>query len=813
MAGYLRLAGTALIPVIASVLLYLAEKKTSFRKWNEWVRQLIIGAVFGGIAVLGTEFGVQIVGVTMNARDAAPVCAGLLFGAPAGILAGLIGGVERFIRAPWVGEYTKIACSFSTLIAGLFAAWLRKFMFDNKKPGWIYGLATGVIVEVLHMLMVFLTNMNDARNAFTVVHKCAIPMILSVGCSVLLAVTLVSVIGKDRSREEKKNAKLSNTFQQWLMICVLIAFALTSTFTFFLQKTVTESQTENLLDLTLRDVKKDITDASDANLLSVSRSVEFAVSFYQTKNGTVTAIDLASISRQHDVAEINVIDENGVITCSTNPEFVGFDMHSGAQAAAFLVLLRDNNVNEYVQAYQPTTFSQDVYRKYAGIRMKDGGFVQVGYDAANFQADLAEQLQSATRNRHVGENGGVIILDQSLNIVSELRDGASTETNVHLDSNELVPEGTVFHTDLYGETCDCMFSTSEGYYIVSFLPQSETTASRDMAVYVTGFMEVLVFAALFILIYFLIKRLIVDNIERINTSLSKITGGNLNEVVDVRTSEEFASLSDDINSTVLTLRRYIKEAEERIDKELEFAKTIQHSALPNVFPKRSDCDVWAGMKTAKEVGGDFYDVYLLDENHIAFLIADVSGKGIPAAMFMMTAKTMIRNLAETGASPDEVFTNANGQLCANNEAGMFVTAWMGILDLQTGDVRFVNAGHNPPLLKRKDGSFEYLKTRAGFVLAGMDGYHYRMGEMRLDPGDVLFLYTDGVTEATDAKTELFGEERLLSTLNSIGAKENAEAICHRVKNDVDAFVGEAPQFDDITMLCLRYRGASAENET
>ena len=230
----------------------------------------------------------------------------------------------------------------------------------------------------------------------------------------------------------------------------------------------------------------------------------------------------------------------------------------------------------------------------------------------------------------------------------------------------------------------------------------------------------------------------------------------MNVTVDVRSNTEFSSLSDDINSTVTTLKRYIAEAAARIDKELEYAKQIQLSALPTNFPKDEDYSIYAQMMAAKEVGGDFYDFYKLNDTTVAFLAADVSGKGIPAAMFMMTAKTIIKDLAESGMTVNDIFTKANEKLCENNESGMFVTAWMGILDLTTGNLQFANAGHNPPVLKRRDGSFEYLKTRAGFVLAGMEGVRYRVGELTLYPGDRLFLYTDGVPEATNADNKLYG---------------------------------------------------------
>ena len=210
------------------------------------------------------------------------------------------------------------------------------------------------------------------------------------------------------------------------------------------------------------------------------------------------------------------------------------------------------------------------------------------------------------------------------------------------------------------------------------------------------------------------------------------------------------------------------------------------------------------MIAAKEVGGDFYDFYKLNDTTVAFLAADVSGKGIPAAMFMMTAKTIIKDLAESGMTVNDIFTKANEKLCENNESGMFVTAWMGILDLTTGKMQFANAGHNPPLLKRANGSFEYLKTRAGFVLAGMEGVRYRVGELELFPGDRLFLYTDGVPEATNTENKLYGEDRLISFMNQNSLTEATELL-PALKANIDEFVGEAPQFDDITMLMFDYK--------
>ena len=790
-----------LIPVLCNavlaVLLYMTEKKTPFGKAYRWLKQCIFGVLFGVLAIFSTEYGVDVGGAIMNVRDASPICAGLIFGAPAGIIAGLIGGAYRWFAVFWgAGEYTRLACSVSTVLAGCIAALLRKHMFDDKKPSWIYGLGIGMVCEVLHMLMIFVTNMNDANRAFTFVESCTLPMVLANGIAVGLAVMAVSILGREKLKFHKEQKQISQTFQFWLFICIVIAYFVTSGFTYVLQTGMSGKETESVININLEDVHKDITDTSDENLLKITRTVR---SEYLSDD-----TPLYILCERYNVKGINIVDQNGIITDSTLKEFIGYDMASGEQSAEFLVLL--DGKEEFVQKYQPLSIDESISRKYAGVRLPDGGFIQVGYDAEQFRKDIDERVIEVTKNRHIGNNGFVAICDENLNIVIDRSDysGKNLKTiGVSIDT-DVTSENTVFEAEIYGKPYFLAYTFAEGYYIIGAIPKSEAMFMRNVSIYVSIFMEILIFAALFTLIYFLIKKVIIDNLRKINGTLAEITDGNLNVTVDVRTNEEFASLSDDINQTVSTLKRYIADAAARIDKELEFAKQIQYSALPAVFPpypNRKDFEIYAKMVTAKEVGGDFYDFYMLGESTLAFMVADVSGKGIPAAMFMMRAKTTIKDLAESGLAPDEIFTLANKRLCENNDAGMFVTAWLGILDLKTGALKFVNAGHNPPLVYHEDGEFEYLKARGGMVLAGMDGVKYKTNELCLLPGDTIFLYTDGVTEATNDKNELYGEERLLSLANKNITKTPQQLIA-AVKDDVDVFVGDAPQFDDITMLAV-----------
>ena len=238
--------------------------------------------------------------------------------------------------------------------------------------------------------------------------------------------------------------------------------------------------------------------------------------------------------------------------------------------------------------------------------------------------------------------------------------------------------------------------------------------------------------------------------------------------------------------------------------ELNVARNIQRDMLPCIFPafpERDEFDVYASMEPAKEVGGDFYDFFLVDDRHLAIVISDVSGKGVPAALFMVITKTLIKNQTQPGIPLGEVFTRVNDQLCENNGEGMFVTSFMAVLDLDTKLLTFVNAGHNPPLLRRSGEGFQFLRTKPGFVLAGLEGMAYREDSIQLSKGDRLFLYTDGVTEAINASTELYGDDRLIQALNQ-ASNLPLDQLLSGVKASMDAFTAGAEQFDDITMLAL-----------
>ena len=674
----LKLLITSALCIIFAAGLVMLDKKTSFGKLNYALKQIFIGVLFGGVSVLASDYSVDLNGALMNVRDAVSLSAGLIFGGTAGIVAGVIGGVYRWFNFIWdVGEYTRVAASVTTLLSGFLAAAIRKIMFDDKPPYWLYGFSIGAVYEVFHMLMIFFTNIDDTVYAFGFIQKCALTMILANGITLMVTILVAAKLNKEDIYLKRYQRPIAETFQAWLLVCVVIAFAATGILTYKLQTRMSYDEVESLLKVNIEDVCNDIKDNGDA--------------------------------------------------------------------------------------------------------------------------------ASVAKNRHIGKNGFVIICDEDMKITGGMYGVGSEldETGFSMPDPKM-PQESLFEAKFNSTPVYCSYKILDGCYVIGVIPKDDAMIMRDVSVYLGMFMESLVFAVLFLLVFFLVKKIVIENINRVNSDLAQITGGNLDVSVNVRTSEEFTSLSDDINETVNALKGYIAQAAARIDRELEFAKTIQYSSMPSVFPpypNRDDFDIYAAMYTAKEVGGDFYDFNMVGDNSLAFLVADVSGKGIPAAMFMMKAKAIIKDLAESGIEVNEILTRTNEELCKNNKAGMFVTAWIGIIDLSTGIVSVANAGHNPPLVRHADGEFEYFKVHPGMVLAGMEGLNYRRFELKLMPGDKIYLYTDGVTEAADKDRHLYGEDRLQKVLNCV---DNADArqICELVKKDIDLFADGAPQYDDITMLCL-----------
>ena len=336
-----------------------------------------------------------------------------------------------------------------------------------------------------------------------------------------------------------------------------------------------------------------------------------------------------------------------------------------------------------------------------------------------------------------------------------------------------------------------------------------------MVLFIAAFVVILVLVTVVARIF---SEKLTSPIIALDHDVAKISSGNLDYRAEIRTNDEIGDLANSFNDMAASLKDYIKNLaavtaeKERIGAELNVATKIQADMLPKVIPPylgHEKFEMFATMNPAKEVGGDFYDFFLIDDDHLGLVMADVSGKGVPAALFMVIAKTLIKNRAFMGGTPGEILADVNNQLCEGNEADLFVTVWLGILELSTGKVIASNAGHEYPAIKKADGKFELFKTKQSPAVATMEGLRFRVSEFELKHGDCLYIYTDGVPEATNIHDELFGTDRMLEALDSTSGM-NAEEILHAMKKNVDDFTGEAPQFDDVTMLYLKFLGGTTE---
>ena len=345
--------------------------------------------------------------------------------------------------------------------------------------------------------------------------------------------------------------------------------------------------------------------------------------------------------------------------------------------------------------------------------------------------------------------------------------------------------------------------------------EADGQARRAVLIFITVIAAALCVAAVVSLI---LSNRIVRPIRQLTDEVGRVKGEDLDFKWKTDTGDETQLLAEAFQSLTGRMKTYVSDIEkitaekERIGTELELATRIQADMLPGIFPAfpdRKDFDIYASMTPAKEVGGDFYDFFLLDKNHLALVIADVSGKGVPAALFMMGSMILIRNEVKNGLSPANVLRRINDQICSGNREDMFITVWLGILDLSTGKLTAANAGHEYPALKQPDGSFELIKDPHGFVIGGLPDESYTEYEWQLRPGAKIFVYTDGVPEAGESRSALYGTDRMMEALRT-AEDESPEKILAAVDASVREYVGDAPQFDDVTMLCVEYKGQETD---
>lgn len=369
-------------------------------------------------------------------------------------------------------------------------------------------------------------------------------------------------------------------------------------------------------------------------------------------------------------------------------------------------------------------------------------------------------------------------------------------------------ENTIYYQNVDGTVYYIMYSNFGEYKVFLAITEKYEMFMPHFIIMVTTFILILIFGLLMLAVFKLLHGIVDENLGQLNKSLDRLTEGQFEEEISDSTLNQFSEISQKINTTVNILKEDIEKEAQKYSTEFEMAHEIQVSSLPSVFPAFPDhpeIDVYARYRSAREVGGDFYDYFYVGPNKICFVIADVSGKGIPAAMFMMRAKSALMMFARNSQDPAKTLYETNNYLCENNIADMFVTAWVGILDITTGHLIYASAGHNPPMvIDSKSGKVSQLEAPVSLVLGGLPDVKYKNKEGNFESGQVLFLYTDGVTEANDKDSLLFGEIRLIKFLQKQADKSMKE-ICNTAIEEVDKFADGAEQFDDITVLAIKYQ--------
>lgn len=696
---------SGLFTIAISVIVFYLENKTKIGKIKSFYKQTIYGLLFAVAAIFATELGsVNVTGALINARDAAIVIGGLLFGPWTAIVSSILAAIDRYFITTIVlgnGLYTQIACTIAILFAGVFTALFKTIIFNKHRPYVVHAAVFVVIVEVIHMIFIPITNLGDLETATMLVVRIMSYVFIS---NIAVASFAVAINTFLRLKHEGHNIKdviknkdiwfaqdLFYSFQFWLLLVIIVAFA--------------------------------------ANIFIISR-LYTAMSLEDSENKYKGELTIMKTLIYEDHAHFKDVSPEYIAT-------IYADQWSDEKVVCFEVADKDNNIVNQI----------------------------VGFP------ELAEK---------------------TLN-VPELK----------LNTTRINNENVYY---MYIKINDARLIAYSYEKYEMYLPYFTST--------LTVFIQIIVFGLLMFAVFILLKLLVGNNLNKINNSLYKITNGNLNESVDVYSHTEFAELSDSINATVDTLKNYIDEEANRYKEEFEMAKQIQMSALPNVFPpfpNDPEIDFYAKYKPAKIVGGDFYDYYYVGKNRLAFLIADVSGKGIPAAMFMMRAKTAFRVFAEKKDNPADVLESVNNYLCENNEAEMFVTACFGIVDVTCGKVICASAGHNLPyLIELSDGNVETLKCKQSLVLGVVRDITYSNYIFDMKQNEKLLLYTDGIVEAHDKKNNLYGDDNLKKLLTE-NRDLDIRDLCDKLSAEVDNFSLGQEQFDDYSILCFIYKGTQKDN--
>ena len=712
--------------------------------------------------------------------------AALLLGTAAGVGIGLVAGLAMYVHANAMplSYYeltfvTPVTSIVMLMVSGLLLGIMFAFALRNKPSGlkrYAYIAIVCIIVSLMYSLgfmvnvvIAFVTQAfsdmgidptQEQISAFesemtlkgmrfgSVRYQAEFDSIL------MIALSFVGDAAARKAMQVKGNMGLRGQFAVWLSVVVLIAFMITSVWGFVAVTIGEVSQASRVLKSKVNYVCMQLSESD--------RQIE-------------------SVANMMDSLDVNLDN------------------------------LSDSELDEFLNFITVDTLLE-------GYTLKEDGLIMITKRYTDPENEIFEYVCMHDDDRQEADvdikqlltDDAIKAVDESIasgKVVRTIYDSAGRTTADAKDMGSHVASTSIAY--LYSQKVTPSVQESGYYVVTALMPSDMVFANRDTALWWTMLSIVVLLIAVYVLTFRLLSVLVVRRIDETNGMLARIGTGDLDARVDVRDTREFKSLSAGINDTVSALKGWIAEAETRMDAELATAKAIQEAALPRVFPPYPDIarfDVYATMNAAREVGGDFYDFFLVGDDScqtsgkLAFIIADVSGKGVPAALFMMKAKTQIRDYLASGMEIGEAIENANHQLCDGNDAGMFVTVWAGVLDYATGHVDFVNAGHNPPLLWQ-GASWSWLVQKSGMPLGLFDGMPYKAHAVECRIGDQFLLYTDGVTEAMDVEGNLYGEERLEKIANAnfaLHPRDLVEAVRSSVKEHAEGAV----QSDDITLLAL-----------
>ena len=619
-------------------------------------------------------------------------------------------------------------------------------------------------------------------------------------------------------KKQDQGPTIRSAFRKKLLLLVVCAFAITFSIAYYTQTLQAEERAKTYLasQLSFLCDRMQATQKSRVNLENkladdmVSDAKSLARLLQAQPALFTNSKFLGEFCQENSIDEINITNGKG-LTVVSYPDFYTdlYDFAAYPETKKYMAILKNKDLI-LAEPLRLSAYSHGAYFKYVGVARLDApGIIQLGVGGAAYNQYMsAASLQNMVANYLIGDTGAAYIFDKTglaEGATDIKRSGYSLEQLglAQADAGQL--NGFFTATPLAGEPSLCGFDRYGAYTVVVTYPLSEVYAKRNSLLAWNGALYFMLFVAVYILISLLLESSIVKNIFSVNKSLADITQGNLEEKVNVRAFQEFDMLSNSINTTVDALKIAIAEAAARLDRELEIARIIQSSSLPNKFPPWPDIknfSIFANMQMATQVGGDFYDFFLIGKK-LGFVMADVSGHGIPAALFMMTARTQIKNHMLEDGDLGEEFARINNLLCSNNKAMMFVTVFAGVLDYTTGKVTCLNAGHNKPLLGHKDGSFAWVKGRSGLVMGSMPDMQYKPFSLQLESEDILFLYTDGITEAVNKQDEQFGDASLQQVLQQ-AKTQDVEQLAARVKEAVASFTEGLEPTDDRTMLALQW---------